>query len=347
MKTILIKSSILISLILLNISIFSQNKITLSHLGTPAFYTNLTTAITAAVNGDTIYLPGGTIAPTSSDISVNKALHLIGAGHYPDSTSATGRTIITTLRFVTGSGGGSLQGCVLSNLYIGYANTQSISGLTVSRCKIDNFRLGYDAASTLDNIYLTENVFAGDFIIHTSYQNILIIRNIFNFTSDRGGQSLLFKNNIFYDNNNYPDYGALSGFINCIFENNIIISTTSSNLQIVSSYSNFNKNMFIPGVSDWGTNVQQNSLLNQTLTSTFENAPGTSFSYGHNYHLKSTCPGKNYGTDGTDIGIFGTSSPYKDGAVPFNPHIFSKNISGQTTPQGILNVNISVSAQDR
>jgi len=128
-------------------------------------------------------------------------------------------------------------------------------------------------------------------------------------------------------------------------ENNIIIST-SSNIYFASYNCQFVKNLIIPAVNSWGSNTQVNSILGQTLANTFVNAPGTSFVYGSNYHLLGTSPGKNYGTDGTDVGIYGTTTPYKDGAVPFNPHIMSKTISSELTPAGVLNVNVTVSAQD-
>jgi hypothetical protein len=326
-----------------SINLQAQNKITLSHQGIPAFFTNLSTALTSAANGDTLYLPGGTIQPSASDITINKSVHIVGTGHYPDSTAATGRTIITTLRYLTGSGGGSIQGCAITNLYIGYAANQNITGLSVTRCTIGLCRLGNDNISTIDNIYLTDNVFTGTLAVHSSYPNILILRNIINGGSGLSGLGLFIKNNIFYQI--YSN--ALSGFASCNFENNIIISTNSNNLSIESQNCNYSNNLFIPNVSNWGTNTQQNSLLNQTLANTFENVTGSAFSYSHNYQLKSSSPGNNYGTDGTDVGIFGTTTPYKEGAVPFNPHIMFKSISTETTPQGMLNVTISVSAQDR
>ncbi len=328
--------------VLNGIGVKAQNKITLSHLGVPTFFTNLTTALASASNGDTLYLPGGTIQPSGSDITINKSVHIVGTGHYPDSTSATGRTLITTLRYLTGSGGGSLQGCVVNNLYIGYASNQNIAGLSVTRCSIGYFRLGSDNVSTIDNIYLTDNIFTGQISIHTAYSNIIFIRNIININNNRLGQGLLFKNNVFYQ----MSYDAFEGFISCIYENNIIISS-GSDFTISSSNCHYNNNLFIPNVSDWGTNTQQNSLLNQTLDGTFENVTGTSFSYNYNYNLKDSSSGNDYGTDGTDVGIYGTNTPYKEGAVPFNPHIIFKSISTETTPQGILNVTISVSAQDR
>ena len=51
--------------------------------------TALVDAYNQSVNGDTIYLPGGGFtAPTT----INKKLTIYGAGHYVDSTQATGKT---------------------------------------------------------------------------------------------------------------------------------------------------------------------------------------------------------------------------------------------------------------
>ena len=66
-----------------------------------------------------------------------------------------------------------------------------------------------------------------------------------------------------------------------------------------------------------------------------------------NFHLRPGCLGKNAGTDGTDLGIYGGSFPWKNGSLPPNPHIQTKNISSATDPIGNLNVNIKVKAQER
>ena len=318
----------------------AQSKITLNHLGIPTFYNSMTDALAAAANGDTLYLPGGTIQP-SSDIIVNKSVHIVGAGHYPDSSAATGRTEINVLRYLTGSSNSSLQGCSINALYIGYATNQNITGISVTRCSVGIFRLGSDASSTINNILIADNVINGTFGINSAYSGVALNRNIMNFYNNGSGNGLLISNNIIYVRYNT----GLVNFNNCNFENNIIISTSSS-ITLDSQNCSYSNNMFIPTVVNWGSNSQQNSLLNQTLTNTFENA-GTGFSYNSNYHLKPSSPGVSYGTDGTDVGIYGTINPYKESAVPFNPHIRSKLISSETTPEGILNVTISVSAQDR
>jgi len=323
----------------------AQPKITLNHLGVPTSFSNLPDAHTAAQDGDTLFLSGGLIQPYS-DFTINKSLHIVGTGHYPDSTTATNTTMIYTLRFLNGAGGGSIEGCVINDLYIGYAENQNFTGFSVKRCSVGNLYLGYDNVSTFESIFLTDNVFQNYVIIKDGYPNIVITRNIFNLMNCNA-QGLLFKNNIMYTY--YAQ--ALMGLSNCVLENNIIINTDGAGnpgpyFNIGSSYCEFFNNIFMQTVDYWGLNSQFNSLTAQTLTGTFVNANGYSFNYSYNYHLLSSSPGKNFGTDGKDVGLYGTLFPYKDGAVPFNPHIMSKSISGETTPSQVLNVNISVSAQD-
>lgn len=48
------------------------------------------------------------------------------------------------------------------------------------------------------------------------------------------------------------------------------------------------------------------------------------------------------------MGIYGGLPNYtfKEGCVPFNPHIISKTIAPNTDVNGHLNINIKVGAQD-
>jgi hypothetical protein len=58
-------------------------------------------------------------------------------------------------------------------------------------------------------------------------------------------------------------------------------------------------------------------------------------------------PGNFAGTDGKQVGIYGGSFPYKEGAVPSPPHVRSKVIASSTDGQGKLNVQITTTAQDK
>jgi hypothetical protein len=70
----------------------AQRKIALEHSGASSFFTDIPTAIDAAVSGDIIYLPGGSFP--GFDI-FNKQLTIIGVGHNLDSTAATTMTLIS------------------------------------------------------------------------------------------------------------------------------------------------------------------------------------------------------------------------------------------------------------
>jgi len=61
------------------------------------------------------------------------------------------------------------------------------------------------------------------------------------------------------------------------------------------------------------------------------------------YHLKSTI-GKNAGSDGTDIGVYGGTG-FSDTALPPYPQIVFKNIPAQTDEYGNLKIQIKVKAQ--
>jgi hypothetical protein len=83
-----------------------------------------------------------------------------------------------------------------------------------------------------------------------------------------------------------------------------------------------------------------------SVTNLFVDAPEGAFSYTGNYHLKSDSPARNAGFDGKDCGIYGGANPYKEGALPVNPHIRAKTLPAQTDAQGKINVQVTVAAQN-
>jgi hypothetical protein len=93
-------------------------------------------------------------------------------------------------------------------------------------------------------------------------------------------------------------------------------------------------------------NAQDNNSLNNEITKepyadVFVDATAA------DYHLKDACSGKNAGTDGTDVGIYGTSVPFKENRLPSIPNFSLKAISPETDATGKLPVNIVVDAQER
>ena len=324
----------------------AQTLITVQHNGTPAFYTNITDAMAGALSGDTMYLPGG-LYSTPTTWTINKKLHIYGVGHYPDSTAATGITQYAGIvRFVTGSDGSLFTGIkVVGNMYVGTnASDQVVDGLTISRCSFSSsVNLSYNgsANTTGQNFHIEENVLYN--ISCGNAKNVYIERNIFlsTYISYLNGNGInTIRNNIFLYN------GEVFYIVsNVNVENNVFISANSPISMLASS--TFNNNLCVYNLTNLGTNTGSNNLINQAQVSIFVNQTGYAFNYAHDYHIKDTSPGNNGGIDGTDVGIFGTATPYKDGAVPAHPHIRLQNISTTTDGSGNINVNIKVGAQDR
>ena len=69
------------------------------------------------------------------------------------------------------------------------------------------------------------------------------------------------------------------------------------------------------------------------------------YQYTDDLHLAVGSGGIGAADDGTDIGLYGSGSPYKPGAVPFNPHFRAAVIAPSTNANGDLPVNIRVAAQ--
>ena len=338
----------IIMLVLLAGSIKAQSLIAVQNGGEPVFYQQVDSALFHSQDGDTIYIPGGTWYITQP---VNKRLHLIGAGHNPDSTIATFQTtLIGNLSFSTGSSYGSFTGFYL----IGYIQVldATVVSCSISRCHI---KYGINLYSSNDNFSFIENILEGGFWASVGPSSCTFFNNIIAACHWYSGDEPImpfidsfFKNNVFLDN---MQAGGCQSIVSqySLFENNIFIGYFFSNVYCFVFNSTFKNNLF----SDWSpppypysSNVCSNSINNQPLNSIFVNWSGTTFVYTDDYHLQSGCPGKNAGTDGTDMGIYGGSFPWKEGSVPFNPHIQLVNIADTTDQNGNLNVNIRVAAQD-
>ncbi len=332
--------------------VFGQTgKIALHHNGGVALYTNLNTALSGAVNGDTIYLPGGTVF-VSTNPYINKSLTIVGAGHHPDSTQATSRTVIpVSIYIASGADNGKLTGIQCQTVFFGSTySDQNVNNYILERCNIGDLFPSYDNNSTSQNIMITENIisYLHDYSYNTGivgFSSALFEKNIFG-PNSHYSKDALFVNNIFYCYYNYFNFQKGT------YNNNIILCTANaSTFSIGSTYTTFN-NTLVCKLDTSALTVTYSGMYNnpinpESAVNTFVNAMTTDFSYSNNYHLKATSNGHNAGTDGTDVGIFGTQFPAKEGAVPFNPHISHKNIGTAVTPTGVLNVDVRVSAQDR
>ncbi len=138
---------IVISVVALALTtVHAQNVVTLQHGNSPSFFTSVDAAIAAAVDGDFIYIPGGVWAVNEN---ITKAVNLVGAGALPDSTNATGITVLnapnpcynTEINISGDASGGSCTGIYFGSTYVRLNGNCAINGNAVmanylfSRCR--------------------------------------------------------------------------------------------------------------------------------------------------------------------------------------------------------------------
>ncbi|MFW6328376.1 MAG: hypothetical protein ACOC2F_08705 [Bacteroidota bacterium] len=328
-------------------SAYSQSVFVVQNQTNASVHISLDSALSHAVDGDYIYMPGG--AFYVGNLVISKRINLIGAGHYPDSTTATGRTYLQgDIFFVNGADFSAVQGFYLTgdiNFGVDCASGD-VQNIFISRVSFNNIYMSNAASSTTNcgasDIYIKDCQIRDD--VYGAYtQNVTIETSIIS------GKLLYFNSNANFNNNIFLFHGSYSTMArplyyvsNCNFRNNIFYSPLY--FSTASAGNIFYNNIFDAHNSSSGTFF--NCLFDVSFTGLFEDVTNNSFSYSHDYHLTSTSVAKGAGLNGTDCGIYGGNEPFKEGAVPLNPHIQSVNIPFSTDSLGKLNVNIKVQAQD-
>jgi hypothetical protein len=321
--------------------------------GTTYICPSFDSAYNKATNGDNIYLPGGNFSLTNP---ISKSLHIYGAGYNQDSSAATNITTLTALTILQGADFGSIEGVVINaldpqnNASLTFGDNQNqtaFSNYTIKYCSL-NSRIAFLMPSS--NITICDNCIGShlgipyEFVILGYLSNSLISNNIIfgNYLPSEQNSYLLVKNNIFFwfygQGSTQFSFGPNSTYENNIFQ--------APNAMWSSQNSNFYNN-----TNGWIYN-SNGSISSGTVTETFDLTfinPGTLADASHyyydvhnDYHIKPTSLCKNSGTDGTDRGIYGGAFPWKEGSVPSNPHIYFKQVAGQTNSSGQLQIQFKV-----
>lgn len=282
--------------------------------------TSLATAITNATAGDTLL-----VIPSSlsySNIIVSKQLTIIGVGFNPDMeipfTSKVGNVTIATAAIGTkiigleitgaltlGNGAGSLSAVVIENCRINYMTTSGISSLTNVLIR--------------QNLIQNQNGIQAMTINVANQSNIIVSNNIF---SSIGTQATYYgpyvlTGGVIFDHNLFLGSSGQSAFFtlfNCIVKNNIFLGrspgATSNGLTNVIYQNNISTDYAFSAVV--GTNVSIDANID-TTNPTFENlAIGTvTYDYTMDPTMSAGSPGENAGSDATNLGVSGGTSPFK------------------------------------
>jgi len=119
-----INLSLILAFLFITIS-FSQSLIAVQNGNTPSFYEDANVAFDNAIEGDTLYFPGGSF---NLNRVIDKTLHIVGVGHNPYITTSTGSTIFSSINdgvpqliYSTG-GSGTVTGIVFTANNLAYGN---------------------------------------------------------------------------------------------------------------------------------------------------------------------------------------------------------------------------------
>lgn len=317
-------------------------------------YPDINTAVAQAPSGAYIYLPGGGVPYTSNPIVIDKEVHIIGAGFWPDSTNATNYSQLgnCNISLEPGCDNSTFEGFLINQIYSPNNVVDTISNVTIKRIEFINglslgSNLGYSpyAVSITANSFLIYNCIMNYYLsFRGRVQNTIISNNIIQGQYYDIYVTVLnnsFLNNIFLETTG-NGAGDLT-FNNCSVKNNIFIPGT---LIYIYNYSNF-KNNCLCSNSNFTLDTYSTASGNypNTLPQNILPSYTAPFSYTGNYHVINGSVGDNGGDDGTDVGIYGGLYPWKEGAVPSNPHIRTAVVSPQPNPQGNIQVDIKVGAQ--
>lgn len=267
-----------------------QNLIARHTDGTVVFYATFETAIGAAVDGDTIYLPGGGFGAAA----ISKEVHIFGAGYNVNSSQTTGITSIGQLTFGLGSTNSSIEGV---QVYVpGGSPSININSPTdtISNIKIANCNLvgGINFMTDGSNIIIS-NCYLGSW---ASYSLLGPLKNAGIYNCVIAGLATISINNLFRNNIFFLCSPAADSDYS-IYENNIFLSTAGGgNCQ----NSIFNNNINATPNIAYGNTGYNNSIA--TFPQTFINPGGGAggcyyYDVHNNYILKGTSIGKNAGTD--------------------------------------------------
>lgn len=338
-----VKNFIAIAVLFYSSTAYTQMLVSLHSNGAVQHFSGanaLINAYTAAVTGDTIYLPGGSFVPPAN---FDKGLTIYGAGHYQDSTQATGKSFIAgTVTMNENADHFHMEGIEILGSFI-ISNNAAVNQLTLKYCKINvTFNVMGNLSNPSNNLALIGNVFIGDVTLSNA-TNVSIYNSMLqgHFVNSVGNQ---IYNCIFLFPGGGGDPMINGEMVNNNLYNNVFLQTGWAIYSTITG-NTYKYNLFVSSAPNLGPGaVSENNYFGIAQSSIFIAQSGSSFDYTHNYHLQA--PFTYPGSDGLQVGMYGGIFPYKEGAVPSNPHIRVKTISPTTDGSGNLHVNIQVAAQN-
>jgi len=324
-------------------------------------FNNIDDAVKQANANDYLYFSGGkydiksgwrgytgTESLKSNFLVIDKPLHFVGGGYKGGSDAAV---ITGTFALRRAASGSTITGMTFENaVYL-----DSISNTTVSRnlfkshlglCGTGTNNVITECQFSLTSIYGTLSLGGGSSTNMNNYPSTTISKNIIYQVSNL--QNVTIANNVIQSIIAYLSY--------CEVKNNIFIHSSLNYSPLTNdpytTYNTFENNiMYTVGYAY--NNTGKNNIALATLNAgknveDYIDITGVFVNYkGSDYHLKPEFLSICTGTDGTQIGIYGTTAPFKENKTTAYPQFLSKNIAEETNGNGELEVEMKVEAQVR
>jgi len=303
-----------------------------------ADFSDITTAIEAAAEGDTLYIEGTQY--NYGDVTLNKALVLIGPGYFlteNDSTQANQSPAqLNKFTIESTAFGSKIYGLKFFNwVYIDASNVVFSRNWMVNSGNID---CRFAGSSSVVNVVITQNCLSN--IIGGAMQaNNLIISN--NYVSTEIGvaenQSAIIYNNV---------VGKTISAYNSVVKNNI----NTSNSLVNGGYYDGGNNVFgynIANYLKWGIPPGVGNIEGIDPIDVFVDYDGSlGYSTDGKWQLKEGSIAIGYGESGVDCGIFGGTSPYVLSGLAPVPHIYEAIVPVSGSAASGLPVTIKVKSQN-
>jgi len=364
--------ALLINLLLAGVLLPAQGAIrTVSNDPTrPAQFTTFDDAQTASAAGDTIYLYGSPF--NYGDISIQKRLVVMGAGYGPNNQFGQPTRVnnVTFFRDTSTDPSGSVITGLFISSSIYQSGTLATNNITIFRNWVGNIiYLQLSSSQLSSGFFIYNNIISTIFGSATSRTapsstNILIANNII-----RNSINRLNSNTVLIDHNIFLGSINLQNIWNAIISNNIFVRSSGDIFAGQVVFCTFSKNISLQSTIGPASQYNPPDIFEATYTGPgggsnsgggnlvgtnplFVNVPNfDTYNATYNYRLQASSPGKNYATDGTDVGIYGGSYPFPSGGNPGSgfdtspmppiPQVISVNIQNATiAPNGTLNVQV-------
>ena len=286
-------------------------------------YSAFQQAMEAAAKGDLITLSGGSFASAT----VNKVVTIQGAGYVQDPDNNRYCTtfdkdfnielpdgemglVIEGVRFNNVvSAKGTIDNLIFRKCRLGYLGFNNSKNCLIDRCRIESF----DPDDHSVNLMVKNSIIG--YFGENSADAILLIQNcVISYSGNNGSLTAQFKNCISACSFQASGCSAY----NCVVNNN---------------YGGFST----------GTQSNVWKLDDNGMKSLFTNGDFFNFRDDWSYTLTDEAAAQYLGTDGTQVGIYGGTTPFTD--VPSNPQVVSKEIAAESDANGKLSVKIRVEAQ--